>query len=377
MITTLHHLKLISDGVISQGKAILIESGKIISIIDESNIPQGTTKVDLNGAYLAPGLIDLQIYGSGSPLFFGGDPSAEALSQMEASLLKQGCTGFFATIATNTNTIVEQGIKAALAHRDNKLGNMMGLHLEGPYLNPKRKGAHPDSLIKKATLAEVKHWVEMADGEIKMMTVAPELQDAEVLNYLDEQGIVLSSGHSDATYQQTKAFLHHPVKAITHLYNAMPPMHHRQPGIIPAVFEDKPYTSIVADGIHVDFTMIALAKRMLGDKLFLITDAVAEADKGVYQHVLNGDHYTMPDGTLSGSNLTMLKAVQNCIQKAGIDLAEAINMASLYPAELIGKDNEQGKIADNYLANMIVFNNDFEVQAVVFKGAIHNYNIKF
>ncbi|MEO6524569.1 MAG: N-acetylglucosamine-6-phosphate deacetylase [Mucilaginibacter sp.] len=377
MIKLLHHLKLVSDGVISQGKAVLIEGDKIISVIEEGDIPQGATKVDLNGAYLAPGLIDLQIYGSGSPLFFGGDPSAAALSQMEASLLKQGCTGFFATIATNTNDIVEQGIQAALAHRDNKLGNMMGLHLEGPYLNPKRKGAHPDSLIKKATLAEVKHWVEMADGEIKMITLAPELQDAEVLAYLDEQGIVLSSGHSDATYEQTKAFLHNPVKAITHLYNAMPPMHHRQPGIIPAVFEDKPYTSVVADGIHVDFTMIKLAKRMLGNKLFLITDAVAEANKGVYQHVLNGDHYTMPDGTLSGSNLTMLKAVQNCVNRAGIDLAEAVNMASLYPAELIGKDNEQGKIADNYLANLIVFDDNFELQAVIFKGTIHNYNIKF
>jgi len=377
MITALHHLKLISDGLISHGKAVLIEGDNIIAVIDEDNIPQGTTKVDLNGAYLAPGLIDLQIYGSGSPLFFGGDPSAEALSQMEASLLKQGCTGFFATIATNTNEIIEQGIKAVLAHRDNKLGNMLGLHLEGPYLNPKRKGAHPDSLIKKATLAEVKHWVEMADGELKMMTVAPELQDAEVLNYLDEQGIVISSGHSDATYNQTKGFLHNPVKAITHLYNAMPPMHHRQPGIIPAVFEDKPYTSVVADGIHVNFTMIKLAKRMLGDKLFLITDAVSEANKGVYQHVLNGDHYTMPDGTLSGSNLTMLKAVQNCVTRADIDLAEAINMASLYPAELIGKDNQQGKIAENYLANMIVFNDAFELQSVVFKGAIQNYNIKF
>lgn len=368
MVTALHHLKLVSNGLISEGKAILVEGEQIISIIDEGDIPQGTNLVDLKGAYLAPGLIDLQIYGSGKPLFFGGDPSAAALAQMEASLLAQGCTGFLATIATNTNDIFDRGIQAALQHRPNKLGNLLGLHFEGPYLNPKRCGAHPESLIKKATLAEVKHWVNTADGELKMVTLAPELQDAEVLTYLHEQGIVLSSGHSDATYQQAKGFLHNPVKAITHLYNAMPPMHHRQPGIIPAVFEDKPYTSVVADGIHVNFTMIALAKRMLGDKLFLITDAVAEADKGVYQHVLNGDHYTMPDGTLSGSNLTMLKAVQNCVNLAGIELAEAINMASLYPAQLIGINNKQGKIAKNYTANMIVFNDTFELQNVMFKG---------
>lgn len=143
------------------------------------------------------------------------------------------------------------------------------------------------------------------------------------------------------------------------------------------MFEEKPFTSIVADGIHVDFSMIALAKRDLGDKLFLITDAVSESSAGVYQHVLHGDHYTMPDGTLSGSNLTMLKAVANCVTKVGIPLAEAINMASLYPVQLLGENKKCGKIAENYLANMIVFNSEFQHQVTVYKGSVHNYNIKF
>jgi N-acetylglucosamine-6-phosphate deacetylase len=366
----LHHLKLITDGAISEGKAVLVEGEHIVDVIDAGAIPQQAQKIDLNGNYLSPGFTDLQIYGAGQPLFFGGNPSAQALHQMEQVLLQQGTTGFLATIATNTNQIIEQGIQAALAYRDKCMGNFMGLHLEGPYLNPKRKGAHPDSLIKKATLDEVKRWIDMADGVIKMITLAPELQDDEVLTYLDEQGIVLSSGHSDATYAQAKGFINNPVKAITHLYNAMPPMHHRQPGIIPAVFEDKPYTSVVADGIHVDFTMIKLAKRELDDKLFIITDAVAESREGVYQHVLNGDHYTMPDGTLSGSNLTMLKAVSNCVNKAGIALAEAVNMATLYPARLMGQDNIAGKVEKGYLANMAVFNAGFGVQAAMLKGKL-------
>lgn len=366
----LHHLKLITDGIIFEDKAVLVEGERIVDVIDAGAIPQQAQQIDLGGNYLAPGFTDLQIYGAGQPLFFGGNPSAQALQQMEQVLLQQGTTGFLATIATNTNQIVEQGIEAALAYRDECLGNFMGLHLEGPYLNPKRRGAHPDSLIKKATLAEVKHWVSMADGVIKMMTIAPELQDDEVLAYLHGQGIVLSSGHSDATYSQAKGFINNPVKAITHLYNAMPPMHHRQPGIIPAVFEDRPYASIVADGIHVDFTMIKLAKRELGDKLFVITDAVAESRQGVYQHILNDDHYIMPDGTLSGSNLTMLKAVDNCVNKAGVALAEAINMATLYPARLMGQDNTTGKIAKGYIANMAVFNAGFEVQATMLKGKL-------
>lgn len=366
----LHHLKLISGGTISDNKAVLVDGEYIADVVDADAIPAQAQKIDLNGSFLSPGFIDLQIYGAGKPLFFGGDPSAQALQQMETVLLQQGTTGFLATIATNTNQVVEQGIKAALAYRDKCLGNFMGLHLEGPYLNPKRKGAHPDSLIKKATLAEVKHWVDMADGTIKMMTIAPELQDRAILDYLAGQDIVLSSGHSDATYAEAKSFINNPVKAITHLYNAMPQMHHRQPGIIPAIFEDKPYSSIVADGIHVDFTMIRLAKRELGDKLFIITDAVAESRTGVYQHVLRGDHYTMPDGTLSGSNLTMLKAVQNCVNQVGIDLAEGVNMASLYPARLIEQDNLTGKIEKNYLANLAVFDGDFKMQATLLKGKL-------
>jgi N-acetylglucosamine-6-phosphate deacetylase len=369
MITALHNIRLIADGTLSTGKAVLIEGDEIIAVINEADIPEHAKQLDLQGSYLTPGFIDLQIYGCGQPLFFGGDPSSEALAQMEHGLLQQGCTGFLATIATNTNQIVEQGIKAALTYRYKNIGNFMGLHLEGPYLNPKRKGAHPDSLIKKATLAEVKHWVEMADGMIKMMTIAPELQDEEVLSYLDDQGIILSSGHSDATYQQAKQFIHHPVRAITHLYNAMPPMHHRQPGIIPAVFEERPYTSIVADGIHVNFTMIALAKRELGDRLFLITDAVAESNTGVYQHQLNNDHYIMPDGTLSGSSLTMLKAVKNCVAKVGLPITEAVNMATLYPAQLIG-NGSIGKIEPGLKANFAAFNDAFELTDVLLNGRL-------
>jgi N-acetylglucosamine-6-phosphate deacetylase len=366
MITALHNTQIISNGTISAGKAVLIENGQITGIVNEDAIPAGAQKKDLNGAYLTPGLIDLQIYGAGTHLF-GGLPSVAALQDMEITLLSQGCTGFMATIATNSNEVVEAGIAAAKAYRPQAKGNFLGLHLEGPYLNAKRKGAHPENYIKKATLAEVQRWVEIAQGEIKIITIAPELQDDEVMAYLDAQGIVLSSGHSDATYAEAKRFIHRPVKAITHLYNAMPQMHHREPGIIPAIFEERPYTSVVADGIHVNFTMIALAKRELGDKLFLITDAVAEASEGTYQHVFTGDRYTMPDGTLSGSCLTMLKAVQNCVTYCNIALPEAVNMATLYPAQLAGLTSK-GKIEVGFDADLTIFNAAFEVQAAVLKG---------
>nr|WP_082856063.1 N-acetylglucosamine-6-phosphate deacetylase [Mucilaginibacter sp. L294] len=366
MITALHNLKLISGGSITAGKAVLIQGSQIKAIVDESAIPQDAEKKDLNGAYLAPGFIDLQIYGSGGKLF-GGKPEVDALKRMEDDLLNQGTTGFFATIATNANDVVETGIAAAKQYRKAARGNFWGLHLEGPYLNPAKKGAHPANFIKKATLAEVKSWVEQADGVISMITIAPELQDQEVIDYLHAQGIIISSGHSNATYEQGKAFLNKPIPAVTHLFNAMPQMHHREPGYIPAIFEEKPYASIVADGNHVDWPMIRLAKRELGDKLFLITDAVTAATEGEYQHRLQGDKYVMPDGTLSGSSLTMLKAVQNCVEKVGIELAEAVNMASLYPAQLASK-TKKGKIEAGFDADLIIFNEAYQTLATILQG---------
>jgi N-acetylglucosamine-6-phosphate deacetylase len=368
MPTAYHNLNLISDGVITKGKAILINGGKIVDIVDEGTIPQNHKPIDLQGANVAPGLIDLQVYGSGGKLL-GDKYQAEALQQMEQDFLQQGTTGFFATIGTNTPEVFEKVIIAAKIYKDNCRGNFLGLHLEGPFLNPIRKGAHLAEYMHKATLTEVERWIEMADGMIKMMTIAPELQDADVINYLNDHGVILSSGHSNATYTQGKSFLNNPIKAVTHLYNAMPPMHHRDTGYIPAIFEEKPYTSIVADGIHVDFAMVRLAKRELGDKLFLITDAVTETTEGAYPlHEFRVDRYVMPPHyTLSGSCLTMLKAVQNCVEHAGINLAEAINMASLYPAQLASL-TKKGKIAAGYDADLIVFNDAFEVQATVFKG---------
>lgn len=363
-MSAFYNLKLITNGTISEGKVVLVENGFVSDIINQSEFYADKNSINLNGAYLAPGLIDLQIYGCGNSLF-GGKPTVAALHEMENVLLQQGTTGFLATIATNTTEIVLQGLESAKTYRKNSMGNFLGLHLEGPFLNPKRKGAHPENLIRKADLQELKYWFDLAEGEIKMMTIAPELQDDEVLDFLDQQNIILSAGHSNASFTEANRFLKSPVKAVTHLYNAMPQMHHREPGFIPAIFEQKPFTSIVPDGIHVDYPMIRLAKRELGDKLFIITDAVTESNEGIYQHKLNKDHYIMPDGTLSGSALTMLKGVQNLVQFADITLAEAINMASLYPAQLL-KDEQKGQIEKGCRADFIVFNADFEPLATVF-----------
>ncbi|WP_411272786.1 N-acetylglucosamine-6-phosphate deacetylase [Daejeonella sp.] len=351
-----------------ENKALLVKDGMISSIVKNTEVPEGFHTVDLTGLNVAPGLIDLQIYGSGGKLF-GGLPDVEGLAQMEDDLLQQGTTGFMATAGTNSDDVVFKAIDAAKEYRHKARGNYLGLHLEGPYLNVKRKGAHPENFIKKGALAEIKSWVERAEGELKMMTIAPEIQDQDVIDYLYSKDIIISAGHSDASYEEALGFLNKPIQAATHLYNAMPPIHHRQPGLVPAIFKLKPYTSVVADGIHVSFPMIELAKRELGNRLFLITDAVTEANEGIYQHVFTGEKYTMPDGTLSGSCLTMLKAVENCVTKVGITLEEALRMGSTYPAELL-KGRKLGLLKVGYDANIIVFNNQFKHHSTYLSGKL-------
>ncbi|MBC7746138.1 MAG: N-acetylglucosamine-6-phosphate deacetylase [Flavobacterium sp.] len=353
-----------------EGKTLLIEHGKIRAVVNSSEIAAGSKILDFSDYYIAPGLLDLQIYGSGGFLF-AGSPTVGALHHMETLLLKQGCTGFFATVGTNTSEIVEQAIDSAKSYRKNSIGNFLGLHLEGPFLNTVRRGAHPANLIRKATLAEVKGWVERADGEIKMITIAPELQDEEVINYLNSQNIVISAGHSDANFEEGMQFFENKAFAATHIFNAMPQLHHRDPGLVAAIFKQKPYASIVADGIHVKFPMVELAKREMGNKLFYITDAVTETKEGVYQHILKDDHYVMPDGTLSGSCLSMLKAVKNGIKHAGISVEESLRMASTYPATLINRQNDLGFIKPDAIANLIVFDKDLNLKSTILSGLIH------
>ena len=206
-----------------------------------------------------------------------------------------------------------------------------------------------------------------------MMTLAPELQDKEVIDYLLEKSIVVAVGHSGANYEEAMNFLAGSRKAVTHLFNGMPQMHHRDPGLIPAIFCEKPYTSIVADGIHVAYPMIRMAKEILGESLYLISDAATPTTGGIYRHILKEDRYVTvneenKEEVLSGSALTMLKAIQNCVEHVGISLPEAVNMATLYPARVIGGEKKKGLIRPGYEANMVVFDPDYNITRVIYNG---------
>lgn len=344
----------------SSNQDIEIADGKIARIVNSQN---STAE---NG-FVVPGFIDLQIYGAGGKLF-SAEPSVEALTDIENTLLKTGTTGFLACIATNTPEVFNRCIEVAKAHRPTAK-NCLGLHLEGPFINAKRRGAHVLEYIRKAALDEVKALLDFGDGVIKMMTIAPELQDDEVIRYLLDNGVVVSLGHSDASFEQATAAYNKGVQTTTHLFNAMSPIHHREPGIPTAVFNhSSAMASIIADNQHVSFEVVKMAQKLLKERLFLITDAVTACATGPYQHQALGDKFVMPDGTLSGSSLTMLQAVKNCVDHCDIALADAIKMATKYPAKLIGLEGKMGEIVPNADASLLLLDEALNLKTVIFKG---------
>lgn len=347
-----------------ENHALLIDGRQISGIVSNTAIPAGYQKIDLNGGYICPGLIDLQVYGAGNHLF-SADLTRESLENIEQTLLQQGCTSFNLTLATNTLEVFREAI-AVFAAAQPRVA--LGLHLEGPFLNAQKRGAHPEELIRKAELGTLKDLLSGNGRVVTMITVAPECMDLDCTRYLNEQGILISAGHSAATFTQALAAFEMGIPAVTHLWNAMSPLHHRDLGLPGATMQDeRACASIIVDGVHVSYPAVKLSKAQMGERLFLITDAVAACSKGIYQHVRNGDHYTLPDGTLSGAALSMLQAIKNCVEQVGIPLQESVRMATAYPARLMGR-SDIGNLDTGSRANVLAFDNKFEVQNVWFQG---------
>jgi len=341
--------------------ALLTENSTIVDVVPRKMIPVNAAIVDLPNKILAPAFIDIQIYGGNGKLF-SNELSVEAIQATYDYCLSGGAAHFFITLATNSMEVFYKGIDAIRDYWKRGGKGMPGLHLEGPYLNPVKRGAHIEKYIKKPTISEVKELLQYGRGVIKIMTIAPEQCDEDVIKLLQHEGVVISAGHSNATYDEGISAFDRGIKTATHLFNAMSGLQHRAPGLVGAIYDDgRVRSSIVPDGIHVDFAALRISKKIMKDRLFIITDAVTETGTGAYPHVFKGDRYTMPDETLSGSALTMMKGVKNLVTRAGIELGEALRMASLYPAQVVGMDDKLGRIEKGYAADLVVFDQAFEI----------------
>ncbi|WP_439504758.1 N-acetylglucosamine-6-phosphate deacetylase [Sediminibacterium sp.] len=306
---------------------------------------------------LIPALIDLQIYGAGGQLL-SVYPTVEALQLLKDYCINGGAAWFQPTVATNSNEVIYACIDAVRAFKQLPNNRCIGLHVEGPWINPIKRGAHLSEFIYQPTANQVRDLLEYGKGIITMITLAPEICDKEIVDLIQSYGVVVSAGHSNADYATaTKAF-NNGISTATHLYNAMSALQHREPGMVGAIFNHPTvYCSIVPDGYHVNFEAIQIAKKQMGNRLFAITDAVTETVSGAYPHQLSGDKYES-NGILSGSALTMLTCLQNLHQHCGIELGEAIRMCSLYPAQVIKQMAITGMLKAGQKAHWIGLNKD-------------------
>jgi N-acetylglucosamine-6-phosphate deacetylase len=343
-----------------ENHAVLVHDGIIEAIIAANMLPNNVQIIDCNNQLLVPAFLDLQVYGAGGQLF-SAYPTTTALQLLAKHNASTGTTGCLATIATQPMPVIMACITAIKNYWQQGGQGILGMHLEGPYINETKRGAHVKEWVTSPTVTDIDTLLNHANGVIKMITIAPECVDEGVIELLKNANIKIAIGHSNANFEQATHYLNNGVSTITHLYNAMSPLHHREPGIVGAAMQHPSATaSIIPDGIHVHYEAVKIAKQQMGERLYFITDAVTPTSNEPYQHVLNNDHYTLPNGILSGSALTMLKVVKNAVDFCHIKLEEALRMASLYPARVMGLQQQFGRIAPGFKAHFALLSANLE-----------------
>lgn len=348
--------------------AVIIDGEKIIALCAADNLPAGvTTIIDLQNQRLIPGLIDTQVNGGGGALF-NDSPSVETLRVMGEAHRKFGTTGFYPTLISDDLSVVKKSIAAVKQAIAEKVPGVLGIHLEGPFLNPERKGVHDASKFKIIDEAAFELLTSLDVGKT-LITIAPELTTPEMIARLVAAGVVVAAGHSAASYEQTNTALAAGLSSFTHLFNAMTPLTSREPGMVGAALEDEnSWCGIIVDGHHVHPSTVKIAHQAKAiGKLVLVTDAMPSVGATDKSFVLNGElircengKLSTKSGTLAGSDLDMLAAIKNTVKLVGLGIDEAIRMASTYPAAMMG-ENTLGSIKVGYTASMILIDDDFQL----------------
>ncbi|WP_024871017.1 N-acetylglucosamine-6-phosphate deacetylase [Tolumonas lignilytica] len=350
--------------------AVVVAEGKVVALLPQTELPAELPRQDMQGHILCPGFIDLQLNGCGG-VMFNDTPDVATLTHMQRTNLRSGTTSFLPTLISDSDQTIEQALTATQAFMQQHQYQVLGMHLEGPYTNPKRRGIHPKEQLRQPSEAMI-HYLCSQSPWLKKITLAPELNQAEHIRQLADAGITVSIGHSAATYEQAMAGFDAGIRFATHLYNAMTATENgRIPGIVGAIYDRQDvYTGLVADGFHVHWANVRLAKKVMGERLCLVTDATAAAmppagfDKfdfcGAEIFLRNG-RCEDANGTLGGSALTMIEGIQLLVEHAGISLDEAVRMATLYPARAIGVDDKLGAIQPGLIANLARFDKNYQI----------------
>ena len=373
MTQTLTNCRIFTGDEILSDHSVRVANGCVQDITPSGAGQDGA--IDLGGGLLAPGFIDCQVNGGGGVLF-NDRPDMAAIEKIIAAHRRFGTTGLLPTLISDdwdTMAAARDGVRAGLQQG---LPGLLGLHFEGPYLNPAKKGAHDNALIRPVDCG-ISDLFSLNDLGAVVVTLAPEMVPPGNIAQLVATGVRFCAGHSAADQGQIDAAIAEGLAGFTHLFNAMPPMESRQPGIVGAALADPgTWCGIIVDGHHVHPTTlrVAVAAKATG-RMMLVTDAMPSVGVDAESFRLSGQTVTveggrcvLADGTLAGSNLDMAGAVRNTVALLGLPLEEALRMASLYPAEFLGMDDRRGCIAPGYLADLVLLDDELNVQRTWIAG---------
>lgn len=361
---------------------VLLEEGHIAAVGEGLAPPAGAEVIDLAGLSLVPGFIDLHVHGGGGFSLMTED--AEEIRSYARWVVSKGVTSFLATLVPASRAQMERWL-ATVSVLGEKVGGaaLLGAHLEGPFLNPKLKGALVSAALRPPDVAELLAYVQTAGGRLKIIVVAPELPGAaKVIGVAREQGLVVSMGHTDATYEEAREAISRGVTQATHCFNAMRPFHHRDPGCLGAILASPQVTAeLIGDGVHVHPGAMALLLRAKGPlRTILVTDGVAPTglDSGTYFFagrpiVVKDGMFTLPDGTIAGGVATMDQMVRNLVGLGLVSLQEASRMASLNAATVLELDGRKGRVAPGFDADLVALDGSLEV-AMTFVGGQSVYS---
>ena len=348
--------------------ALVLAEGRIDAVLPASDAGNPTHTVR---GIVAPGFLDLQINGGGG-LMVDGTTDVAALRAICATHRRLGCAGVLPTLITDTPEATAQVIAAGIEAAQTGVPGFLGLHLEGPHLDPRRKGAHDPALVRPMDDADLARLSDAARAlPVLMVTLAPESASPQQIAALSGAGAVVSLGHSDCDYDTACAAFAAGAGCATHLFNAMSQMGHRSPGLVGAVLAGDGFAGLIADGIHVHPAAMQAALRARPDGIFLVSDCMAFAGTDMTRMTLNGrpvlrrdGRLTLADGTLAGADLRMDQAVGTLITKVGIAPERALAMATSVPARAVGLDDRYGRIAEGRAADLILLDDDFALKAV-------------
>ncbi|MGD9912773.1 MAG: N-acetylglucosamine-6-phosphate deacetylase [Rhizobiaceae bacterium] len=360
--------------------ALVVDGEQIEAIAPLTAVAPGLKRVDLDGGVLAPGFVDLQVNGGGG-VMLNSRQDVDAIATICRAHARFGTTALLPTLITDTPEITEATVEAGADAARAGVPGFLGLHLEGPHLSVARKGAHDPKLIRPMQEAD-RAFLVSARARLPhlLTTVAPESASAGQIAVLSAAGLIVSLGHSDTGFAQASACAQAGARMVTHLFNAMSQLGNREPGMVGAALATGSlFAGLIADGIHVDAATIAIALRAKQEpgRVFLVTDAMATIGTGMTEFSLNGrtvyrrdGSLRLADGTLAGADLDMISAVRFMHLTVGLELAEALRMASLYPAMAMRIDATHGRFGDGTRADIVHLSETLDVRSVRIGGGL-------